>query len=183
MRVPQGLHQQLAKRSFEKGVSLNQLCVALLRQASQQGSEESGVHPELRDRVLPRLQEKFKTALMGVVLFGSVVKQEDTQSSDIDVLIVLKDVAIQRALYRWWDQHAEKINGQEVSPHFVTLPSDPKDISSLWLEVSETYQIVYQKDKKLESFLHHVYTLIQNGSVRKYWSNGHPYWVWRRDEK
>lgn len=121
---------------------------------------------------------------MGVVLFGSQATGEATASSDIDLLIVLdKKIALVRSLYRWWDSNIEWNGNKELNPHFVNYPEKAEEAGGMWLEIAQYGQIIYQKNKMIDNVFKELKDMIAQGMVRQHSSNGHPYWVWRKNEK
>lgn len=183
LRLPTELHGKLVKISKSKNLSLNTLCNRLIVSGLGVKSEDEDIPPECIE-ITKQLRKKFKDKLIGVMLFGSYIKGESTESSDIDILIVIdKNIPIVRSLYSWWDTTIKWSGEKVVSPHFVKYPKDPKDVSGIWLEVAGTNIILFEKGSKITKIVAALKNLISSGGVRRYISNGHPYWVWRKDEK
>ncbi|PIR17768.1 MAG: hypothetical protein COV46_02910 [Deltaproteobacteria bacterium CG11_big_fil_rev_8_21_14_0_20_49_13] len=176
LRIPLELHKKLANMSISKRVSLNQLCVLLLNRGL--GVLEGDSYQEF-EPVVKKLKEKFKDKLSGVVLFGSKATGEATESSDIDLLVILDgSVEIDRSLYSWWDDNVIW-SDRELNPHFVSQPKDISEVSGLWFEVSISGKIIYQRGMIVDSIFAEIKKFIADGLVRRYISNGHPYWVRR----
>lgn len=164
--------------SSSKKLSLNQLCVILLHRGLN--AKDAGNFPELNP-VVKKLKAKFGDKLIGVVLFGSQATGEATASSDIDILIVLdKEIPLTRSLYTWWSDTISWTDG-ELNPHFVNCPHDASSAGGLWFEVALSGKIVYQKKSSIEQLFIKLNEYIADGNIRRYISNGHPYWV--RKEK
>lgn len=175
------LHEKLSKISAAKRLSLNQLCILLLNRGLD--VSETGDWPEF-EPVIKKVRDRFQEGLLGIVLFGSRATGEATVASDIDLLVILDDsIQIDRALYRWWDDEIIWREG-ELNPHFVNYPGDVSSASGLWFEVAISGNIIYQKGGVVEQLFLKLKDFIADGNVRRYISNGHPYWVRRRaDEK
>lgn len=177
LRTSPELHQQLSKRAHDSGQSLNQTCVKLIENALQNKEQESAWEKSLR-KVLPQVQKHFGEQALAVAVFGSQVRGDASQSSDIDVLIVLKsETPITRSLYQWWDSHIQVQSPYPVNPHFMHIPKDPASASGIWFEIALSHKIIYEKTQQLTPFLRKILQLVENGSMRREWSYGHPYWV------
>lgn len=164
LRLDPQLHSQLKREAERKGVSLNQFIVNKL-------IDDNSSQFEIIKKV-------FKEHLVGIVVFGSYVRNEQRKSSDIDLLIVLDgEAVIERKLYQIWDDKVQPILGQEYSPQFVKIPGDSKNVSSIWLEVALEGDIVYEKDLSLRTFIFEVKQLISSGIFKRKITYGQPYWV------
>ncbi len=168
LRVEPELHQSLARRAQANGLSLNELCVQFLSQGVN-GLSDSVINEELLRQIIAVYQP---LGLQSVVLFGSSARGTQTESSDVDLLLVMHaSTSIKRELYRHWDH--EKIN-----LHFVHTVSDLSRPSSLWLEVALDGKILYQDQQKLTSnALKQIRQKILRGDFIRKESHGHPYWV------
>lgn len=181
LRIPLELHKKLSSLSSNRRISLNQLCLLLLNKGLT--ASESQNWPEY-EPVLKKLKDKFGENLTGVVLFGSQATGTATADSDTDLLIILDDsIEINRSLYSFWDDEIVWKDG-ELNPHFVHYQKNLMDAGGLWFEIAQTGKIIYQKDSLVEQLFLKIRNFIADGGVRRYISNGHPYWVRRRiDEK
>jgi len=73
-----------------------------------------------------KLYKKFNKIIKSVVLFGSSIKQTSTAGSDIDIIIILDDVAIKwdQELIAWYRTELDKIlrrNPYQKSLHINTI--------------------------------------------------------------
>lgn len=117
-------------------------------------------------------------ALIAVVVFGSWARGELTDSSDIDILIVVDaDVPVSRSLYRRWDEEPLRWEGHSVEPHFVHLPALDGVPSGLWAEIALDGVVLYQRDPRLSQRLVGVRRLQAMGRLRRRTAHGQPYWV------
>lgn len=113
--------------------------------------------------------------LLGLVLFGSCARGEQTVSSDVDLLVVVSSpVQLNRDLYRRWDETSRLDN---VSPHFVHLPDGLDRAGSIWFEVAVEGIILFERDRAVTRFVQDVRRAIADGKVERRYSHGHPYWV------
>jgi predicted nucleotidyltransferase len=122
------------------------------------------------------------------VLFGSMAKGIETDTSDCDLLLVLSsDSSISRSLYKKWDEEVlDKITltmskGREISPHFVRFTNNFEDIHSLWLEVAISGIVLWSHDLETELLLQKIRLAIANGRFVRKTTHGQPYWI--RNEK
>jgi predicted nucleotidyltransferase len=126
----------------------------------------------------------FFKDIKAIILFGSVAKGIENESSDCDILLVMSDkIKISRSLYTIWDNEIEnKITpemsmGKEISPHFVSLPKEVSDAHSLWLEVAISGILLWRKDLEIEFFLQNIRSNIANGNLKRKLTYGQPYWI------
>lgn len=76
---------------------------------------EKNFFTDLIKSILQSLEQNLKNLIKGIFLFGSIIKREDTPSSDIDVAIVIKPA--QGALLRTETFKGEKI--EKIKNHFL----------------------------------------------------------------
>lgn len=164
LRLDPELHGQLKKQAVKEGVSLNQLIVDKL---SSGKTSQFGI-----------IRKVFKDRLVGIVLFGSHVRNEERESSDIDLLLVLsEDSRIERELYSLWDEKVQVSLGEKYSPQFVKIPKEPRLASSIWLEVALEGVILYERGLELRKFIFELKHMIASGVFRRQLIYGQPYWV------
>ncbi len=188
VRVSPSLHGLLKRASQKQGVSLNQFCSDSLCRAVK------GVSPQedLASFGLPigRLLRAIGEGgypLIGVLLFGSVSRGEATESSDIDVLLVLPpSVAPTREQYAVWDQKVEsflkEISLGRFSPQFVSLPESVEEAGGIWFEVALEGILLWEESTRVASFLAQLRKSMAQGEVIREISHGHPFWV-RKNKK
>jgi len=132
------------------------------------------------DQSIAEIERHYRHRLHGVVLFGSRAGHRPRQESDWDLLVVLgEDEPIRRSLYHEWDvemaPRVEKVLPR-VSPHFVHLPAEGIEPSSLWLEVALAHIVLHDPTKKLGGHLRRVRQLIDAGRFERRAVHGLPYW-------
>jgi predicted nucleotidyltransferase len=173
VRLPPDLHRRLKQECARRGVSLNALCVSLL---------DTGVTPHaaaLDTAAGPWVDKArglFGAGLVGVVLFGSVARGEETEMSDIDLLIALAgNVPIRRSLYRRWDGN-EPLDDR-VNPHFAHLPAADTPPGSLWLEAALDGLILDDPQRHLARALAQLRRDTASGRYRLGTAHGQRYWI------
>ena len=181
LRLTSQMHRSLAQEAARKGGSLNQFCIQLLQDGLTR--QESGSKKfDFLTPVIEQLKHHFGGKLMGVVLFGSQVTGKATESSDFDLLIVLdSSEKLARSLYSWWDDEMKFPHDKTINPQFVHRPDSIDQAGGIWFEVAVSSEIVWEDRSKISQFLDKIRRLIASDRVRRFWTNGVPYWV-RREE-
>lgn len=178
LRIPPQLHGQLKKLSQQKGVSLNQTCSDLI-QKGLHFQRENLLPSDRLEKIHNKLTHKYRDDYLGLVLFGSIVKQNMFEFSDIDLLVVLHtQTKLTRSHYRYWDQNIDDEETPIINPHFVHLPRENKSLGSLWLEVAHSHILFWQRTPQVSKTLNRIKNLILDGHVRRKSTHGQPYWVW-----
>lgn len=164
LRVDPSLHRQLKREAEARDLSLNEWIVKNL----------SGTRTVSPSPVIHTLKKNFESDLIGVIQFGSSVRGEMREGSDVDLLIVLDGRRpVDRSLYSQWDRF---ITDPVLSPQFSHLPTGP-DFTSLWLEVAIEGVILFDPTKQLDTILRQIRSAIAEGKFSRKMSHGHPYWV------
>ena len=97
LRIEPELHAALRRAGKDAGLSLNQYCA---RKLAAPENRSAGPFEE----AIRQASTTFGKQLIGVVAYGSWARDELTEKSDVDLLVVLSpDLAITRELYRAWD--------------------------------------------------------------------------------
>lgn len=168
LRLDPEHHLKLKRQAQAKGLSLNQWINRLLQ--SERQPNQIQLNAEI-------IHQEFRESLLGVILFGSVARGEALDSSDLDLLIVLRDECpIQRNLYQRWDSKILPRLSEKVSPQFSHLPN-LESISSLWLEVALEGEILFDPTQQLKVTLIEIRRRISEGQYHRKISHGHPYWM------
>ena len=181
MRMSPELHKKLHAEAQKLNTSLNRLCLEKIHNAGSEKTiePESAKNSELQE-ITGHVLEAFGNLLVGIALFGSTARGEETNSSDIDLLLVLKAGAdFKRDLYRQWDKKiAPRIGGgREISPQFVKMPEDVSGAGGIWLETALEGMVLWEKSNRLSSFLRLLRHEIASGKFKRSMVHGHPFWV------
>jgi hypothetical protein len=168
LRIPEAMHQRIKERAFEQGISINQWMTQKLQTSDAYATRQF-------QEPIQEVMDAFGNALVGIVVFGSFVRDQMHSSSDVDWLLVMQGQPIERGLYRQWatlnidDRH---------SPQFVQYPDAVDEtLGSLWLEVAMEGKVLWERGVVLSLLLSKIrYMIVQRGWTRHI-SHGHPYWV------
>jgi predicted nucleotidyltransferase len=171
LRVDRALHWALRSEAATAGISLNELCV---RKLMASGTAVSGPAALAVERAFAQVG----AGLLGVVAFGSWAREEATERSDVDLLIVVApDLPIVRALYRPWDDAPLRWGAREIEPHFVRLPESGGRVSGLWAEAALDGVVLYERDLAISRRFVEVRRRIVAGELTRREIHGQPYWV------
>lgn len=173
LRIEPGVHGALREAAAASGMSLNEYCVTKLAvPLSVAGSGESIA------RAVTRAAALFADDLIGVVLFGSWVRGEATEESDVDLLVVVEDdVRLTRSLYRRWDREPVLWEGRPVEPHFVHLPGPEHELIGTWAEVAVDGLVLFERGLEISARLRSIRKKIADGKLVRKTIHGQPYWA------
>jgi hypothetical protein len=172
LRLDPGLHAALRSSAGAAGLSLNDYCVRRLADAGRCVSL-----PGAADTIA-RAAAVAAGALAGVVLFGSWIRSDLSDSSDVDVLIVVdRSVRLTRALYQRWDERPVTWEGRAVEPHFVWLPDRSTPATGLWAEVAIDGVVLFERGLQVSAALARVRREILSGRLVRGFVHGQPYWT------
>ena len=171
LRIEPELHATLRRAAQDAGVSLNEYCA---RKLAAPGNGGTGPFEE----AIRRAATTFGKQLVGIVACGSWARDELTDTSDVDLLVVLSpDLAITRALYRAWDAFPLHWGSHPVEPHFVHIPADDARITGAWAEVATEGIVLFDREFEISRLLARIRRrILARGLIRRR-SQGQPYWV------
>jgi predicted nucleotidyltransferase len=156
-------------------VSLNGLCLAALKSFLGTGDQDAPAGVPIP---LEQVQRLLGESLSGILLFGSAARGERRDSSDIDLMIVVRsDLPLTRALYERWDQGIEGVTSSRLSPHFVHLPDDEEEGGGLWYEAAVDGVVLFDREGRISRFLRTVRGSMAEGKLQRKSAYGHPYWI------
>ena len=172
LRLSRGLHAALRAAAREAGVSLNDYCARKLALPAGDPASRGAT------AVVERAAALFGEHLLGVVAYGSWVRDEATATSDVDVLVVLDaDAPLTRALYRQWDAEPVAWDGRPVEPHFVRLRAGAGQVTGLWAEAALDGVVLFERGLVVSKRLAAVRRDIVAGRLVRRLAHGQPYWA------
>lgn len=179
LRIPENVHRGLRAEAVRRSTSLNTLCIELLVAGlTNPECRKADIVPK-RKIIVRELQKKFGNNLIGFLIFGSQVRSEANTASDIDLMIIVEDtIPLDRSLYRWWDETLAPNLPRTHNPQFVCLPSTPREAGGLWFEVAMGHEILWERDRDVSRFIGDLKEFVASGAIRRYITQGQPYWVW-----
>ena len=173
LRLEPGLHAALRRAAAESHLSLNDYCARKL--AAPLGNLAAVADAS---RTVSRAAGLFGDHLIGVAAFGSWVRREAVEGSDVDILVVVDpEVPIIRALYREWDEEPTGWEGRPTEPHFVQLPPPGTVVAGLWAEVALDALVLFERGLALSAHLARVRRDIVTGRIVRRTVHGQPYWT------
>ena len=172
LRMPPALHAALGAAARANALSLNAYCVRQL---------EAGAIGAAGDRdasaLITRARDVSGDALSAVALHGSWARGDAARASDVDALIVVDStLALNRGLYRTWDERPTTWRGRRVDPHFVHPPPKGRT-SGLWAEVALDGIVLFDRDWALSAALTRIRRAIADGRLLRRVVHGQPYWT------
>jgi hypothetical protein len=179
LRLPASLHGRLKQRAAELDLSLNEYCCQVL------ASSTSGVRTDdiFARQLVTQAEHVLGDALVGVVLYGSWVRGETNDLSDIDAMLIVNDsVAITRSLLARWDEEPLTHEGRSVEVQFVRLPPKDQPVSGLWAELAIDGIIAFERGFAITSVLAKARSEVAAGRLQRRRSHGQYYWVHVKDE-
>jgi predicted nucleotidyltransferase len=189
LRISPSLHQTLREISAKSNSSLNMVCEKILSSSISQERQSIAflkvvaIAEPLLEAIIRAARRNWGGELLGIVLFGSAVRQEEREDSDTDLLLVLQpEVSVSRKYYEEWNQIVDQIQPQrpqlsKISPHFAHLPKDLIKIGGLWCEVAIEGIILWQRGNEVQHTLINIRHIISEGKIQRKYSHGHPYWI------
>ena len=177
LRLDPGLHATLREAARADDVSLNEYCVRkLAAPLGSLGSLDSAIV------AVRRAGSFFGADLIAVAAFGSWVRGEAGDRSDVDLVIcVAEGVALTRELYRRWDVEPLRWADREVDAHFVHLPDLQRFSPAVWGEIAIEGVVLFERDLLLSARLAAIRRQIAAGRIVRRFAQGQPYWVDLRD--
>ncbi len=125
-----------------------------------------------------RAASLFGERLIGVTAFGSWARRQATESSDLDLLVVVEtSVVLTRELYRTWDESPVAWEGRCVEPHFVHLPEAGIVVAGVWAEVALDGIVLFEREFQVSLRLSEVRRDIVEGRIVRKVAHGQPYWA------
>ena len=175
LRLTAKLHALAKQRAVQLDISLNDLCRRAIENYLTQAQSNTGGARHVEAELVHRAQELVGESFIGLVLFGSMARGEARDSSDVDLLIVVKrELALERRLYVQWDT---AFADSRLSPHFVHLPLNAEQAGSIWLEVAIDGILLFENGRDISHMLGKIRTAMAAGRIVRKTAYGHPYWI------
>lgn len=172
LRIDPHVHAALRAAAEAAGMSLNEYCARALAATST----NLGARPAAA--AVERAAQMFGAALVGVAVFGSWARDEMSDTSDVDLLVVLDGtVSITRALYRRWDEAPLSWEGRPLEPQFVNIDGSARRPAGMWAEVAVDGVVLFERGFQLSKRLVRLRRDIAAGRLVRRVVSGQSYWV------
>jgi len=126
--------------------------------------------------LLAASNHRLGSAIVGMVLYGSTARGEASETSDIDVLILIESTfPIRREIYTALDS----IRGIDprISLSLAHLPKEEERPGSLWLEISRDGIILSDRNGQIAKAIDRIHKLITTEKIMRHETHGQGYWV------
>jgi len=172
LRIDPLVHAALRAAAEAAGMSLNEYCARkLVATSANLGTNAAAT-------AIERAAEMFGASLVGVAVFGSWARDELSETSDVDLLVVLDETApITRELYRRWDEAPLCWEGRPLEPQFVNIGGAARRPAGLWAEVAVDGIVLFERGFQLSKRLACLRRDIAAGRLVRRVVSGQPYWV------
>jgi hypothetical protein len=174
LRVPPALHARLKNDARSAGCSLNEYCTEIL----ESGSPGMGMDDAFARELIRRGKAILGETLVGIVVYGSWVRGEAGDASDIDVMLIADDsIKITRSLMTLWDEQPMAYEKRPVEAHFMAIPDPPQKFSGIWAEIAIDGIVLFERDFQVSRLLSIIRAEIASGRLQRRRSHGQNYWI------
>lgn len=145
--------------------------------------------------LLAACREVYRDRLVSLALFGSWARQVATPASDIDVLLVadpLPSTRMKRVIeFEAVEEQTEKARrglwpGERVTPQLSPVIKTPEEVragSPLFLDMTESRQLLFDRDRFLENYLKRLQARMRKLGSRRHPAKGGYYWEYKPGAK
>jgi uncharacterized protein len=149
---------------------------------------------EIEERLLAELQCHYGARLVSVVLFGSAARETQRFDSDIDVLIIAKDLPRGRMKrIREFDvvessvePFIQSLGKDGVTTYFSAVIKSPEEAeagSPLFLDMVEDARILFDRDGFFSRRLDRLRKRLAELGSKRIWRGNAWYWILKPDYK
>lgn len=150
---------------------------------------------ELEKLVLKEIESYYGERLVSVVIYGSVARGSQTFDSDLDVLIIARNLPNGRMKrIREFDEVEEKIdpflkslNEKYGINSFISVviksPEEAEKGSPLFLDMVEDARILFDKDNFFANVLERIRKRLKELGAKRIWRGNAWYWDLKPDYK
>ncbi|MCC6309462.1 MAG: nucleotidyltransferase domain-containing protein [Trueperaceae bacterium] len=110
----------------------------------------------------------FGARLIGIVAYGSWARDELTDRSDLDALIIVTNgTGLNRDLYRRWDEAPLVWNGLCIEPHFAHLPDADATVAGFWAEAAIDGIVLFERSYAVSRRLVEIRRRLSGGELTR----------------
>lgn len=176
-RTEPELHRQAKSTAKQEGISLNEYCNLRLAQpliSTRKIPFEVG-------RAVQYAHDLCGAYFIGAVLYGSWIRDQIRDDSDIDLLVVVDEgFQFRRSLYSNWLSKNFEHKGHVISAQFAKLPDPNERVGGIWAEIAIEGLILEDPDFRISQCLAHIRRKIACGELIRKTLHGQPYWIHRK---
>ncbi|ACR41410.1 nucleotidyltransferase domain-containing protein [Saccharolobus islandicus] len=148
----------------------------------------------LLNNMVKIMKEEFKDDLISVVLYGSVARGDNRNDSDVDLLIIIKNLPKDSMLKRirlFETKVEDKLNLDEYwkNGYYISLspilktPEEAEKISPLYLDMAYDAIILYDKNQFFTKILQKLKERLKELGAERVRIGKKWYWVLKKDSK
>lgn len=148
----------------------------------------------LLNNMVKIMKEEFKDDLISVVLYGSVARGDNRNDSDVDLLIIIKNLPKDSMLKRirlFETKVEDKLNLDEFwkNGYYISLspilktPEEAEKISPLYLDMVYDAIILYDKNQFFTKILQKLKERLKELGAERVRMGKKWYWVLKKDSK
>ena len=148
----------------------------------------------LLNNMVKIMKEEFKDDLTSVVLYGSVARGDNRNDSDVDLLIIIKNLPKDSMLKRirlFETKVEDKLNLDEYwkNGYYISLspilktPEEAEKISPLYLDMAYDAIILYDKNQFFTKILQKLKERLKELGAERVRMGKKWYWVLKKDSK
>jgi len=148
----------------------------------------------LLNNMVKIMKEEFKDDLISVVLYGSVARGDNRNDSDVDLLIIIKNLPKDSMLKRirlFETKVEDKLNLDEFwkNGYYISLspilktPEEAEKISPLYLDMVYDAIILYDKNQFFTKILQKLKERLKELGAERVRIGKKWYWVLKKDSK
>ena len=142
---------------------------------------EVAERPTYLTQAVKKLVASLGDNLVGVVLYGSYARGEANEDSDVDLLVIARDLPERR--YERSVFFQRNIQGIENAPDFSVLGKTPEEFESyfpaLYLDIGQDGIVLHDHDQYVAGKLKRIREIIsQCGLVRERLDRHNMFWGW-----
>lgn len=139
------------------------------------------IYEKILNEFVKRCREKFEDNLISIAVFGSVARGTVTKKSDIDVLLVVKNVG--KSIGERLDltlpivMEISKLHGKDIYEHILT-PEEVMKHPSILLDLTQDVKIIFDKENFLSNELGKIRDKLNNLHAERIWLDKKT-WYWK----
>ncbi len=134
--------------------------------------------------LVERLQCLYKDNLLAVIVFGSSARGDVSQSSDVDLLIILEQSPLRKRqrVHEFYEKLGFELEDHFLSPIILTKEEITKNLP-YYVGMVEEGKVLYERDKFANLLLNSIERLKKQGKIVEKELKGVKYFLIREEEE